>query len=890
MLSRFSLRVRCWLGVLFFSSLILCLWFGHIQQSALNAQPSPPPTSAAQLVQQGVEHYQSGNYKTAIEQWQTALRELQKAPNPANQGIVLQNLARTYHQLGQQDQAIAHWNRVIQLYRQLGDNSQVGRALAEQAQAYSRIGQHRKAIALLCNADAKGHCAPDSALQVAVNARDPLAQVAALGSLGNAYRLIGEYEPAQKNLESSLQIAKSLAKSLGQPTYQISALNSLGVLYTSLAQVSDRQAEITQQSGDTDEAQQLRKKAREYDRQALTYLQQTLELARSENNSLEQLRSLLSTIPVYYRSQSAIQATAAWQQAIRLWQTIPDSSDRVFAAIDLAQHLQSNGSNTSAAKLQCLSDDRLAEAEKLLQQAVAVARRIQDARAESFALGEWGQIYECRNTLAQALELTQQARLAAEQRLDTKDSLYLWEWQTGRILKRMNRETEAIAAYERAIATLESIRGDILTAARDIQFDFRDTIDPIYRELVALKLDREVPIPVATKSLTQTDNQKNFRSILRTVDKLKLAELQNYFGSECVVSVVNQESIDLGAKHAAAIFNTIILDNRTALIVTLPNGQQKFTWIGIPYQELTNKVNEFRRGLEANRKDYDPKPSQQLYDWIIQPFAADLQQAQVNTLVFVQDGIFRTVPMAALHDGQQFLIQKYAIATTPSLTLTDPRPLNRENLRVLALGLTKATTVDGIQFRELPSVNKELAGIRALIPQSKELLDEQFTRVRLKQELSETVYPILHVATHGKFATDPKDTFIVTGDAQKLTFDELDRLIRSVSRNTEPLELLSLTACETAVGNDRSALGLAGVAVQSGARSALASLWSVNDAATAQLSTDFYAQLRNPQVSKAGALQAVQQAFITGKVTVDGVADPSHPAYWSSFVLIGNWL
>ena len=880
MFSRLWVRMRRSFLALFLCSLILCLWLSS-QSSALSPQ-SFLTASAPQLVQQGVDRYRVGDYNSAIALWKNALQEYEKTNNRTEQGTVLQNLARAYQQLGQDNDAIAQWEQAIRLYRQLSNTTQVARALTEQAQDYSRIGQHRKAIALLCNASDRGICGAESALQLAAQISDREIQIAALGSLGNAYRSIGEYEAAEKNLAASLQLAQKLA----QPTYQISVLSSLGILHSSLAQVSDRQAELAQQSGDLEDTTRLRQRGRQSDRTALTYLQPGLDLARQQKNGQAQLRSLLSLIPVYYRLNATPQATEAWQQANQLLASLPDSRDRVYAAIDLATLLQPEAVST---RVQCLPRDRSSQAEPLLQQAVTIAQRIQDSRAACFALGELGRLYECQGNLAQALNFTQQARLAADQSLAAKDSLYLWEWQTGRILKQQQRTTDAIAAYERAIATLQSIRGDILTAARDVQFDFRDTIDPIYRELVALQLEQKTPVSTKPKSLTPAAASSDFRSILRTVDSLKLAELQNYFGSECVVAVLNQESLDLGAKTAAAVFSTIVLSDRTAVIVSLPNGQQKFDWIPASRQTLTNQINEYRRGLELARRDYDPRPAQQVYDWIVRPFEQDLQAANVNTLVFVQDGILRTVPMSALHDGKQFLIQQYAVATTPSLTLTDPQQLDRKNLRVLALGLTKETSVDGERFPPLPNVSQELAGIRDLIPGSKKLLDEEFTRDRLKQELSETVYPILHIATHGKFATDPRETFIVTGDAQKLTFNELDQLIRRVSRNTEPLELLSLTACETAVGNDRSALGLAGVAVQAGARSAIASLWSVNDATTAKLATEFYAKLQNPQLSKAGALQAVQQEFITGKVSFDGI-NATHPAYWSSFVLIGNWL
>jgi CHAT domain-containing protein len=883
-------RVRRLLGVLFLSSLLLCLGLGQIPwQSGLVVALT---VDAKQQVQRGVDRYRAGEYRGAIELWKTALQEFQKTDNKASQAIVRGNLARAYQQIGQSQQAISQWEEVVQLYRHLGNHPQVARALTEEAQVYSRIGQHRKAIALLCNANDKGQCSPNSALELAVQSKDTVGEAAALGALGNAYRLIGQYELAKEHLEASQRVAEKL----GSPGYQLSALNSLGILSSSRAQVNYRKAEIARQSGDRDgEASDFETEGKGFDQQAIAYLQRSLNLAQAQNNNLEQLRSLLTLIPTYARTSAANQARESWQTAKQLLEKLPDSRDRVFMTINLAQLL---APNAPASSQQCLSSSQLAEAEPLLQSAAAVAQRIQDSRAESFALGELGQLYECQKKFAQALEVTQQARFAADQNLEAKDSLYLWEWQAGRILKQQwelmgksdgNLLTRVIAAYERATATLESIRGDILTATRDVQFDFRDTIDPIYRELVELKLSRETPVQAATKQNSDNGNQKNFRSILRTIDNLKLAELQNYFGNDCVVAAANQESIDLGAKTAAAVFNTIILENQTAIIVSLPNGQQVFNWIDIPRQQLIDRVNTFRIGLEDTRFNYDPKPAQQVYDWIVRPFETELEQAKVNTLVFVQDGIFRTVPMAALHDGKQFLIQRYAIATTPSLTLTDPKPLKRANLRVLALGLTKAANLGDIQFKPLPKVGKELTSIEGIIPGSKKLLDADFTPDRLRQELSATVYPILHVATHGKFATDPGDTFIVTGNQKKLTFNQLDQLIRTVSRNTEPLELLFLTACETAAGNDRSALGLAGVAVQAGARSALATLWTVNDSATAELAAEFYTQLRQPQFSKAQALQAAQRAILEGKVKVEGV-DATHPAYWSPFVLIGNWL
>lgn len=881
--------VRQLLTALFLGSLTLCLSLGQLS-SPLRApeigQAATAQTPAAeQLVQQGVDRYQAGDYLGAIAHWKTALPIYQAAKNRATTAIVLENLARAYQQAGQSEQAITYWEQVASLYRQ-SRSPQLGRILTEQAQTYSRLGQPRKAIALLCDADDSGTCALGSGLQLARTAKDVAAEAAALGSLGDAYRLIGAYTLAIDVLQPSLEIAKTLEN----PIYQAAALNSLGNAHISLAQRSYRRAASARQQGDTDKAEELQQAGLREDKTALTYLQQSLEISRAQSNLAAHLQTILSAIPLYYRTQ-ATAAPTALQEATRLLEQLPDSRERVYAAIDLSRLLQPVPVGELVSRNRCPNQTDISTAEVLLKQAVAIAQRLQDRRAESFALGELGHLYECQKNDAQAIDLTQKARWAADQDLLAKDSLYLWEWQTGRILKRQGRIQEAIAAYERAVTTLEAIRSDILTANRDLQFDFRDTIDPIYREMVELKLSLERPVQVAAKQAAKPNqSQKNLRSILGTIDSLKLAELQNYFGNDCVLTVANPTSVDQIADQATAVINTIILDDKTAVIVSLPDGQKKFSWVDVPKQQLIDHVNEFRRGLERIRGDaYDPKPAQQVYDWLLAPFASDLAQAQIKTLVFVQDGILRTVPMAALHDGKQFLIERYAIATTPSLVLTDAKTLDRQSLRVLALGLTKAVTVDGERFRELPNVSREIIEVNRQLPGSKQLLNEAFTRDRLQQELSQSAYPIIHIATHGKFGTDPEDTFVVMGNEQKLTFNELDRLIRQVARSTDPLELLTLTACETAVGDDRSALGLAGVAVQAGARSALASLWSVSDAATARIATDFYAKLRDPNLSKAEALRAAQTALIRGEPAFDG-GQYTHPAYWSAFVMVGNWM
>ncbi|HBY80708.1 MAG TPA: hypothetical protein DEG47_27710, partial [Cyanobacteria bacterium UBA11148] len=647
MKSRRLFSIRPFLILLFLCSLTfsfgispLSLTFTSIKSANIATAQS---LNTNQLVQKGIEYYQIGDYQNAIETWQTALTHYQETNNPANAAIINENLARVYQHLNQSEQALTYWERAIAYYHQINDNPQVARLLVEQAQTYTSLGQPQKAIALLCNPSPED-CTSDSALTLARTIQDTQTEAAALGSLGEAYRLRGDYKSAINYLQASLKITDKI----NNPTYQTSTLNNLGNTYISLANVHYRRANSAEVRGDSIAAEKLKKEAFNYDTEALNTFQQTLELAQTENDALGQMRSLLNSITPEYRTQST---SPSLKQALSLLKNLPDSRDKVYAAIDLAHFLQPTPLlNETYSKAQCFKSEFQSQATELLQQAVTIAQQINDNRAKSFAFGELGHHYECHQNYQQALTLTQQARLAADQDLLAKDSLYLWEWQAGRIFKAKSQEDHAIKAYQRAIATLESIRGDILIANRDVQFDFRDTVDPIYREFVELKLEL-----ASLSSTPAEEKKKTLNTVLNTVDSLKLAELQDYFGSDCVLTALNQERVDLvGESTATAVFSSIILPDRTAIIASFPNGEKRLAWINNDQESLREEINNFRRGLERFFTQYNPQPAQKIYDWMIRPFATDLEQSQIKTLVFIQDGILRSVPMAALHDGEKF--------------------------------------------------------------------------------------------------------------------------------------------------------------------------------------------------------------------------------------------
>ena len=274
-------------------------------------------------------------------------------------------------------------------------------------------------------------------------------------------------------------------------------------------------------------------------------------------------------------------------------------------------------------------------------------------------------------------------------------------------------------------------------------------------------------------------------------------------------------------------------------------------------EELTASARSFREHLQTRISEEYLIEAQQLYTWLIRPLEPLLEAGKADTLVFVPDGALRTIPMAALHDGQKFLIEKYAVAVTPGLTLMEPKPIKRANVTLMAAGLTQAVERDGQQFPALPNVGSEIANLQKLFGGTP-LMNENFRVANVEKVFGAQPYTLVHIASHGEFSGDVHKTFVLTYDGA-LTLDGLEHLIRPSQLREQPLELLSLSACQTAAGDDRAALGLAGVAVKAGARSAFATLWYVNDQASTTLVSDFYGILRrDPDISKAKALQHAQ--------------------------------
>jgi CHAT domain-containing protein len=347
-------------------------------------------------------------------------------------------------------------------------------------------------------------------------------------------------------------------------------------------------------------------------------------------------------------------------------------------------------------------------------------------------------------------------------------------------------------------------------------------------------------------------------------------------------SVLIDQVVDQNHPNTAVVY-PIILRDRLEVILKIPQQPLRHYTVYKSQSQVEQTLEQLRQKITEPDTIKEVRfLSQQIYSWLLQPAETELAKSQVNTLVFVLDGALRNIPMAALYDGKQYLVEKYAVALSPGLQLLEPKPLPQGRLKALTAGLSVAPA--NFPYPPLPAVKSEFNLIEQAGVSINQLLDRQFTSRSLETEIDSSTFNVVHLATHGQFSSEAKNTFILASDGP-INVKEFDELLRNRNqRSPEAIELLVLSACETATGDKRAALGLAGVAVRAGARSTLASLWQIDDEATAIFIGEFYQQLAKAKLTRAEALRQAQLTLMKN------YPNYTRPGYWAPYVLIGNWL
>ncbi len=735
---------------------------------------------------------------------------------------------KQYFGQGHFSQAAQEWERAARGFEQENRPNEQAQALLYYSEALYNLGQYRKAAATL-----------EFAQQLATQSHNSLLISNILGRLGNVAFALGLEKDAEDYLTQGLTGARELEDSALIATI----LNDRGNVLAAQERYSEALGAFTES---------------------------TVLADAIGHHSLAVTALINAAWSSLYEGQ-----LSASQDRLDLAST---QVDLLEDSHEKAQELLSIGlAYDHLRQLHPASYPKMVhQSAEAFRKSAEIAHRLKDHRTASYGWGHLGHLYEAEGRLDEAMDLTRRAIHAAQQST-APESLYQWEWQSGRLLKAQGKVNESILAYRRAVYTLQPIRQEVTRAFPGQTESFRSSVGPLFFELVDLLLTEADDAP------DDLMNQNILGNARRTMEQLKTAELQDYFRDNCVEASLakktNVDEIVKGLEHTAVVY-PILLPDRMELLISVHNGEKselKRERVQVTSEKLSKEVRILRRFLEKRTtRQYLPH-AQQVYAWLIEPIRHYLTQFDVHTLVFVPDGPLRTIPLGALHNGEEFLIDQYALAITPGIDLTDPQPINRDEIKLLSVGLT-----DSVQgFPSLPNVASEIQSLTELYG-GRVLLNQQFLVDDLEHEMKDERPSIVHIASHAKFDGEAKKTFLLAFD-EKLTMDRLDELIGLYQFRETPLDLLTLSACETAAGDDRAALGLAGVAVKAGARSALATLWFINDKATSELVTEFYRQLQDSSLSKAVALQNAKRKLMSNPTY-------QHPGYWSPFLLINNWL
>ncbi|MEH2258088.1 CHAT domain-containing protein [Nostoc sp.] len=886
------------------------------------------PESIEQLMQKGKTLYQSGQFAFAVQSFQQAAQVYQSQNDVLNQALALNFLSLSEQKLGhwnqasvaittsldllkqsnlstsnakhilalvlntqgnlqlvlgQVENALQSWQKAAKTYTEIGDTAGNTGTLINQATAFQSLGLYRRTMKIFEQVEKNLLSMPNSLLKAA-----------GLRSWGNWLLASGDIEKSQKMLEQSLVVAQQLRSpqeesstllSLGNAAFARGKRNLIKESTTEDNFLPSRCGQIaitqTEDSNYFKIASDYYHKIANKSSYPITVVQaqlnrlSVLQFLREQPTS-EYLGAIKSALSNLTPSRAAIYARINFVQSLVCLEKAQKQTTReIFNSPIQNQDFQAGAKER--AKIQ--NPEEIVE---LLNIAVQQAKDIKDQRAESYSLGYLAQFYEMKKQLSNAQRYTESA-LNLAQIINAPDIAYQWEWQLGRLLLVQGDSERAVAAYTTAVETLYTLRSDLVALNPDIQFDFRDEVEPVYRQLVGLLLQSNQTS--TDKAVTKQVSQKNLKQARDVIEALQLAELDNFFQDTCITIQPTQidEVVD-NANPVTAVFYSIILADRIEIIVKLPHSQELRHYTTYkPKVEVENTLEALRQKLEQRYTFRDREDlSQEVYNWIMKPAIADLEQSNVKNLVFVMDGSLQNIPMAALYDGKQYLIEKYSVALSPGLQLLAPKQ-KRRRFEALIGGLTESR----LGFSSLPNVATELQQIESIIP-SKQLINQDFTETNIGQQVSSVSFPVVHLATHGKFSSKVEDTYILAWNGNiniKLLREILQTREQVVGRSNRvppSIELLVLSACETATGDKRAALGLAGVAVRSGARSTLASLWQVDDKSTSVLMSEFYRQLtQDTNLSKAEALRRAQEFVLK---------DKGHPFYWAPYVLVGNWL
>jgi CHAT domain-containing protein/Tfp pilus assembly protein PilF len=781
--------------------------------------------------------------------------------------------------------AVESWQQALIRYRNIGNPQGESTSLNNLGKYYHLLGQYQQTIESY-----------QQSLKIAQQIGDRARKADALVGLGTAYNSIGQYHKAINFFEESLVIARDTNDSkketdsligLGNSYYSLEqyqgAINfykkSLGIAYLT----KDRR----QMNTSLNALSNAYIKLKQY-QQAIEYQQHSLAIERNIQNRLGESIALNNLGEAYAYQENNQQAIKFYEQSLVIAQQIGYKAGEGKTLNNIASLLAKQKQPKLAIVFYKQS---VSTYEQIRQQLRTLPKQQQESYTKTVA--------STYRDLANLL-ISQDRILEAQQVLDLlkvqelKDYLSQVRGSNEKLVI-LKPEEEILKKYNRLQTSAIAI-GQELTKLRKIPESNRTTQQKL-RISKLVKLQAEL-----NKQFNEFSSRKD---IVAQLDQLSRQ------AQKMAVDLSDLDGLrdDLKRLNAVMLY-PLILEDRLELIITTPDSPPLRRTVQVKRSELNQVITEFRQALQNPGSDAKT-PAKKLYSWLIKPLENDLKQAKAKTIIYAPDSQLRYIPLAALHDGKQWLVQRLNINNITAKSLTDFTAKPQPQPRVLAGAFVNGNyniQVIGknYPFRGLTYAGKEVENLTKLLPKTTKLIDKEFSKDDTTVKMNE--YNIVHLATHAAFVPgDASKSFILFGSGETANLKEIGNW------TLNNVDLVVLSACETGIGgkfgNGEEILGLGYQFQSRGVRATIASLWQVSDGGTQVLMNGFYNALKQQKITKAEALRQAQIALITndysavgGKrgglfVEGDGSKKPNatnskleHPYYWAPFILIGNGL
>ena len=805
--------------------------------------------------------------RKAIERYHYALRLAVDAQDARLEGIIHNDLGICYGLLGERTASIQSYERALVIFGKLEDHFNEASALTNLGKQLTQAGFFRDALDRLQRA---------LVLREQVNDQEGLTYT--LVAIGVAHSDMGDYERALDVYAKALPIVQDLKILAGE----YSILNNMAFAYDALGKsdlaVKHLNKALELQIAEKDlhaEAYTRANLGRVYGAlgqyaNALENLDAALKLSRISGGKRIEGISLTNLAALHTKLDDSGKAAAYAAEALGIYRNLEDGPNEAKAFSILMTLSEKNHNNPLAIFYGKLAVNLY---QRLRSQMVMLDKRSQDAFVRS----------------------------KADTYKDLADLLII----SGRL-----SESEQILNLLKTEEFTEYLRGDEVAlpieqadlSEREIEWEKRYQEIAQHATSIGQQYDELKAIPNRTSEQEQllakyygelVIANKGFQKF---IDSL-LSEFQALPGAtEKIFSIRENQGLsdtlrELGT--GTVVVYTMVLEDKIRFIVQTSVVQVDRA-SAIRVKDLNRKIIEFREALQSTKKNPLPM-AQELYNVIVRPLINDFRGTNAKVIMWSLDGVLRYLPIAALHDGSKYFVEEFASTVFTPASRDRLKDLPTKNWHGIGFGVSKALG----EFDPLPSVEEELAAVfktPRIFPQAgvvpgAVLLNEDFTAKSFKAELNKS-FPLVHIASHFKFnPLRDNESFLLLGDGQHFSIAN----IKVLPNIFGGVDLLTLSACNTAMGgtglDGREVEGFAVLAQRQGAKSVVASLWSIADTSTGLLMQHFYRLRENILVkTKLEALRGAQLALLYGKIKpVNRVTDYSHPYYWAPFIMIGNW-